>query len=408
MSDPPQLRCVLLADGSLGSALQAARLLAQQGVEAAVACAGSGGRVLGASRAVVAATDLPDGDEQNYVIALLGWLKALRVDEGMEGRPIPVIPLSDRLAAWIDVAREHFEPQYVLGIPPSAVLQPLLSKHLSMRTAERAGLDVAPWRLVSIPEQAESAVEALGIPLIVRPTSWSTHGDAYFKQAIFRDPEDGTRFLRSHLGEAAQLVVQEFLDVEADSIEFAIVGTTPGGQIESLTTGRKRASSSARGGVLAWGEAAWLPDVSEACRAFIAESRFTGVGGIEFIRHRGRLWFVEFNPRLEAIHFLSDVAGVPHLWPHVAGLAGVELDGPRPPTQRPAAIWMETAWLDRVINHPSSIKTAVSQCRQYRRLPERASAILDPKDLRPAAAYLSILGSRGLRRIRPRTRSIGS
>mgnify|MGYP001058402534 FL=1 len=202
--------------------------------------------------------------------------------------------------------------------------------------------------------------------------------------------------------------MQEFLDVEADSIEFAIVGTTPAGEIESLTTGRKRASSSDRGGVLAWGEAAWLPDVAEACRAFIAESGFTGVGGIEFIRHSGRLWFVEFNPRLEAIHFLSDLAGVPHLWPHVAGLAGLEMANRKPPAQRPAAIWMETAWLDRVINHPPSIRTAVSQCRQYRRFPERASAIFDPVDPRPAAAYLSILGSRGLRRIRPRSRSVSS
>ena len=406
MSDHHQLRCVLLADGSLGSALQAARLLAQRGVEVAVACAGIGGRVLGASKAVMAATDLPDNDTHDYVGALLIWLKTL---EGIDhGGPIPVVPLSDRLAAWLDSARERFEPPYVVGIPPSPVLQPLLSKHLAMLTAERAGLDVAPWRLVSSPGQAESAVEALGMPLIVRPTSWSTHGDAYFKQAILQDPDNATRFLRSQLSEAAELVLQEFLDVEADSIEFAIVGTTPAGEIESLTTGRKMASSSDRGGVLAWGEAVWLPDVAEACRAFIADSGFTGVGGIEFIRHSGRLWFVEFNPRLEAIHFLSDLAGVPHLWPHVAGLAGLEMANRKPPAQRPAAIWMETAWLDRVINHPPSIRTAVSHYRQYRRFPERASAIFDPVDPRPAAAYLSMLGSRGLRRIRPRSRSVSS
>ena len=212
---------------------------------------------MGASSAVVAATDLPDDDQHSYVGALLDWLKALPGGEYV-GRPIPIIPLSDRLAAWLNVTREGFEPVYVLGIPPSPVLQPLLSKHLAMLTAERAGLDVAPWRLVSSPRQAESAVEALGMPLIVRPTSWSTHGDAYFKQAILQDPDNATRFLRSQLSEAAELVLQEFLDVEADSIEFAIVGTTPAGEIESLTTGRKRASSSDRGGVLAWGEAAWL------------------------------------------------------------------------------------------------------------------------------------------------------
>lgn len=406
MSDHHQLRCVLLADGSLGSALQAARLLAQRGVEVAVACAGIGGRVLGASKAVMAATDLPDNDTHDYVGALLIWLKTL---EGIDhGGPIPVVPLSDRLAAWLDSARERVEPPYVVGIPPSPVLQPLLSKHLAMLTAERAGLDVAPWRLVSNPEQADFAVEELGMPLIVRPTSWSTHGDAYFKQAIFRDPDDATTFLRSHLNEGAELVVQRFLDVEADSIEFAIVGTTSQGEIQSLTTGRKRASSSDRGGVLAWGQAAWLPDTAHACRAFIAEAWFTGVGGIEFIRHQGRLWFVEFNPRLEAIHFLSDVAGVPHLWPHVAGLAGLRLADPKPPTQRPAAIWMETAWLDRVIDQPKSIRTAVVQWRQYRRFPERASAIFDPTDLRPGVAYLSELGSRGFRRLRSQRRRISA
>ena len=106
------------------------------------------------------------------------------------------------------------------------------------------------------------------------------------------------------------VTVTRDVDAPDQAVELALVWRSRDGATTAVCTGRKRRQASPDGGVMVWGEAAELPDVRDAALRFLDVSGFRGVGGIELIRAGGRLWFIEFNPRLEAIHFLAARAGV--------------------------------------------------------------------------------------------------
>lgn len=239
------------------------------------------------------------------------------------------------------------------------------------------------------------------MPVIVRPARWDSHGDTYFKQAVFHEVGQLTAFLTERIDAGADVVVQEYLDAEPTQIVFAIVAQSSTGQILSMAAGRKRATSDPSGGVLAWGEAWMDQDVIDAAREFASAAQFAGAGGIEFIRSGETLWFIEFNPRLEAIHFLSDLAGVPHVSAVAADFLGLPAENDRAPSQQPAAVWMETAWLSR--SAAASRRLLRRHFREFQGHERRSMAIWDPADPRPAVTYLTSLVRRrweGLRRSR--------
>jgi predicted ATP-grasp superfamily ATP-dependent carboligase len=374
----PNGRCVLLADGSHGSALQAARVLHAQGIRVRIACADVGADIMSRSKACDESIDLPAADSATYIRLLREWLRSDR------DVPTVIVPLSDRTVDWLDRHRDSFTRTQMLAIPPSDVLGPLLDKTQASAIAAGAGLAVLPWRRVADVSDLFD-VTSLTLPVIVRPSGWESLGASYFKQAVFWDHPSLHDFLIDRLDQGAIMIVQEFVRVPPDAIEFAIVACALSGDVLSLVTGRKRATSDADGGVLAWGEATPLPDVSAACEAFVQASGFQGAGGLEVIRWQGKLWFVEFNPRAEAIHFLSDLAGAPNIWAVVASRLGLPIHVGE--EQRSAAIWVEAAWL----SSPHSAKRRLADIRiayrQFRNHSNRAMAIASAKDPGPALAY---------------------
>ena len=395
----PDLRdasCILLSDGSLGSALQAARLLGQRGVSVYVACAGAGAGPMSRSRWVVEAVDLPAGDSGAYTAALKAWTDHWgRTPPG----PVPIVPLSDRLAAWLDEVRADLDKKFICAIPQSDALKILLDKSLSLEAAEGAGLDVLPWRQVLTSADVPAAVD-LPLPVIIRPTSYDVRGDTYFKQAVFHGQAELRSFLEERVRQGARMVAQQYLEVGPQAVEFAIVATGGSQEILSLVTGRKLVQSQPGGGVMAWGEAVDLPDVAKVCKSFVDATSFEGAGGLEVIRHLGKLWFVEFNPRAEAIHSLADLAGAPNIISVVSALiTRVDQEPPKP--EYPAALWVETAWLERVRRNRSTLPSMLTAYRAHRRYVRRSGLIFSWNDPRPGLAYAArlILGAmRALRR----------
>lgn len=380
------ISCVVLADGNLGSALKAARLLHRHGVDVAIGTPRADVPVFESSNAVIASAQLDPTDAGGYVASLNAWATTL---PNPSGRPVPVLPLSDRLADWLDQGRDLLSPPLILALPESHVLRPLLDKTDALSIAERAGLDVLPWRRVATATDIP-AVASLGLPVIVRPTSHATSGTEYLKQVVFDDLDSLKAFLATKVAEGAVLVVQPFLSVQPTQVEFAIVARASAGSVVSLVTGRKRAQSAPDGGVLTWGEAVDLPDVAEACRRFVETSGFHGSGGLEVIRDAGRLWFVEFNPRPEGIHALADLAGAPNLWPVVADLANLSTPEPAVATHE-AALWVETAWLNRLRTDPWAVAGLGSALAGFRRHRHRSWSVVDRRDVRPALAYGGLL-----------------
>lgn len=372
---------VLFAGVAWGGALHAIRTLHARGAEVYVAVVGHGADVYRSSRACAAAVDLT-ATEPDAIIAELRE----RIAEWVGDARVVVIPTSDRMAELLHRGRDAFLPQEVLAIAPPEVLQPLLDKVAAIEVAEAAGLDVPPWCAVATSDDVPAALE-LAMPVAVRPTNWWTRGTEPFKVARVDTPEALRALLDRQLAAGAQLVVQHYLDEPDDAVEFGLVWRSTDRTATAVVTGRKRRQATPDGGVMVWGHTVDLPDVRAAAERFLDASGFTGVGGIEVIRSGGRAWFIEFNPRVEAIHFLAIRAGVDLL-----GLLYDDLALGRPPRapspSGPAAAWVGSAALARARSGSGGVRVVLADRWAFQRSPGRVRAVWSWRDPRPAVAVV--------------------
>lgn len=388
------LACVLVAEPTWGAVLHAAQSLSSLGVPVFVATLGRGADVFGRSRWVRSAEDF-DADSDRVAVDLVAWLRRAAVGEG----PVPVLALSDRAAELLSRARYELPDKFRLILPADETLEPLLTKNTSAAVAVEAGLDVPPWVSVSEADDLDSALQ-LEFPVVVRPECWSGPGEA-LKVERLNDRSTASARVRDLLDHGAQLIVSEFVRAPVEAVEFGIVWRSLDGSATAVCTGRKRRQAGSDGGVMAWGEAVDLPDLRQATLDFLDTSGFRGVGGIEFIRADGRLWFIEFNPRLEAIHFLAARAGVDTVQMAYRD-AALDLRLGRAPAQVPATAWVGNAWIQRLIDEPDQWRTAVKDRVAFARSPGRVRAVLDWRDPAPAAALAARLAGAACARVRSR------
>ncbi len=275
-----------------------------------------------------------------------------------------------------------------------------------MDAATEAGLNVPAWRAVRTLTDVPTVTE-IGLPIIVKPLDWSSMGGAYFKQLVFREHPHLQAFLDERVSLGGAFLAQHFVHEPPTSIVFGLADYDVQTDVASIVTGRKEALSSAEGGVMAWGRSVAMSDVEASCLAFLRHTRFNGVGGIEFIRSDGQLWFIEFNPRPEAIHFLADASGVPQVTRWARRLAGggllpIEATSPRPHS---AAVWVESAWLARLSTDRRAVKSVPGHLVRYLRHGRRASALTSAPDPGPMGAYSAGLFHKGVQRLTQRGRA---
>lgn len=388
--DPPA--CVLVAEPTWGAVLHAAQSLGSRGIPVFVATLGRGADVFGRSRWVRSTEDF-DPDSDQVANDLVAWLERAAVGEG----PVPVLALSDRAAELLSSVRGRLPRKFRLVSPADETLDPLLTKSTSAALAIEAGLEVPPWVSVSAAGDIDSALR-LEFPVVVRPESWSDPDEALKVERL-----DDAVLARSRLGElqagGAQLVVSQFVRAPVESVEFGILWRSMDGSATAVCTGRKRRQAGPDGGVMAWGEAVDLPDVRQAALDFLDTSAFRGVGGIEFIRADGRLWFIEFNPRLEAIHFLASKAGLDTVQMAYRD-AALDVRPEHIVAQRPATAWVGSAWAERLMSDPKEWRVALSDRMAFARSPGRVRSVLDRRDPMPALALAAHLGGRAWARLR--------
>lgn len=383
--------CLILAGENAGSALHAARQLGRRGVNVYVAAPKGWGRILRASRYCRAVREFDTCDAEKYCREVAAWAKAtVRGNE-----TVPVTPLSDRLVDHVSHHRGVFDPVFRIGIPGAEVVDLLVSKSTSLAAAERAGLDVPSWCVVSERDDLADA-NRLRLPVIVKPTSWATGGSHPFKLRVVRDAADLDRLLHETVTQGAAVVVQEYLPAEDGSVVFGLTWRSLSGDQTVVCTGRKERQASTDGGIMAWGMADDDPGVRSLAERFLDESGFVGLGGIEFIRDGSMHWFIEFNPRPEAIHFLAEAAGQPMVWWLYQDLKGRSVEVA---PQAPAGAWVGPAWLERVRRDPRDVALWWRDRVAFSRVPGAVFSVWDPRDPGPSVVFVQRLVSAGARSV---------
>jgi predicted ATP-grasp superfamily ATP-dependent carboligase len=391
MSSSPEVLAVVLTEATWGSALHALRSAKRTGARTLAVTVGITDRVLSASRYCDDSAMVDDGE----VTAVARSLSGLLEEQDWPG-PVVVVPLGDRLTAVLDAARDDARGNVRLSVPDRGSVYQLLRKSSSFAQAAASGLSVPAYVTVTGPASIGDALR-LALPVVVRPDSALDPSGDCAKAEVFGDRTSLRRRLVELTESGARLVVQHRVEAPDDLVEFGMLWRSRDGAAPLLCTGRKRRQSHPDGGVMVAGGTEWLPDVAEATAAFADHVGFCGVGGAEFIREGGRLWFIEFNPRVEAIHFLASAAGLDLVGTEIEHLATGRV--PAEGRQRAAMAWVGTAALARLRAQPAILPTLLRDRLAVARSPVRVRAVLDPRDLGPVIELFRLAVQRGRTRM---------
>ncbi|MGZ8298751.1 MAG: hypothetical protein ACXWU4_16550, partial [Allosphingosinicella sp.] len=182
---------VLLLGDDLRAFLAIARSLGRRGVEVHAAPSDFSSPAL-KSRYIAAAHRLPP-----YPLDPKAWEAALArliADHGFR----KVVPTSD---SGLFMLRHHAEAlgRERIGIANEAALEVFSDKANTRALAARHGVDVARGRVLGSGETADNLVDALGLPLVLKPRASYALGDIATKRSarMVRDRAELDRQLRS-------------------------------------------------------------------------------------------------------------------------------------------------------------------------------------------------------------------
>ena len=170
-------------------------------------------------------------------------------------------------------------------------------------------------------EDLAAVAARLNFPVIVKPTWWRHRGNLKFKTARFETREELLAAGDEMISGGAALAVQEFVPGGDDAVEVYMFYRSRDGETVWGCTGRKLLQTPAGAGVMAIGEALWLPEVAELSEAFLKGIDYRGLGGIEYKCSGGRHYFIEVSTRQEGFQPLAHKEGVDLAWYAYADMA---------------------------------------------------------------------------------------
>ncbi|HEX8126678.1 MAG TPA: ATP-grasp domain-containing protein [Allosphingosinicella sp.] len=297
---------VLLLGDDLRAFLAIARSLGRRGVEVHAAPSDFSSPAL-KSRFIAGAHRLPP-----YPLDPAAWESALArliADYGFR----KVVPTSD---SGLFMLRHHAEAlgRERIGIANEAALEIFSDKANTRALAERHGVEVARGRLLGSAEKADSLVEALGLPLVLKPRASYALGDIAMKRSarVVRDPAELDRQLRS--GDWDGCVAESFFP--GVGVGLSVLASE--GRILFAYQHRRVHESSETGASTKRVSEPADPALFAAAQPLAAAARLDGVAMFEFRvdRGSGRHVLLEVNPRFWGSLPLAVAAGAdfPALW----------------------------------------------------------------------------------------------
>jgi len=297
----------LIADASQRQALVAIRELGKAGVT--VGAIDSDSRAPGlASRWCSVGSVVPDfvQDQDAYLDALL------RFCAEHEHEPGSLILAHDGSIEAVRRRRADVERAIGLALAPEQALAVAIDKTRTLAVAEAVGLRAPRGALVTDPGQAGAAIEAVGLPVVVKPTrSWAQEEGIGRRliATVLTTRDAAARAIDAILREGVEVVLQEWLPGDREALSFVYAH----GKMWARFAQRADRTSPPLGGSSILRESVPLPeDIAPAAERLVAEIGLDGYCEVEFRRDaRGRAALMEINPRLSASVEIAVRAGVP-------------------------------------------------------------------------------------------------
>lgn len=227
------------------------------------------------------------------------------------GRPTPIFPTHDEGLRAIARGRERLEGRFLYPFPAWDTLGPIQSKRAQLEAAAAAGLAVPETRHPRSTEEARTAAEELGYPVLVKPSEPVGFRQRFGRQAFRCETADevAAAYERS---QSFEPMVQELIPGGDEQLYTLGSYLDEAGEPLGLFSGRKLLQTPPGIGTCRLGEARWVQEVVDDGLALLRTLRFHGLSQVEFkcdSRDR-RFKLMEVNPRLWQWHSLAGACGV--------------------------------------------------------------------------------------------------
>lgn len=319
--------CVVVAAGGCwGNILSFLRSLGARGIPVHLVGVGCDLSVAKVSRYCAGFVRIPSGEGAEVARDLLAW----RWRMGWVRHPV-LFFVSERLGGMFCSQRFVLEEGFVLPLPDADVLDSLLRKDCALELARGAGLTVPEsWTVLSSAGLEEACADAM-LPAVIKPLGADTLGLVSYKASVVLERGELQRLAHVYWAGGSRFVIQQYIPGEDATLwAYLFYRCRRTGELHEWT-GRKLRQSPPGAGIMALGVAQLAPHVAEAGRRFVEASGYWGMGGVEFKECEGALYFIEMNPRAEAIQSMAIADGVDLVALAYADAIGLAL--PAPATQ---------------------------------------------------------------------------
>ncbi|WP_174409928.1 carboxylate--amine ligase [Desulfovibrio psychrotolerans] len=380
---------IMVSGRAWGSYLAIMRSLGRRGVPVHVVSWGVEQDILRASRYYTAGVALPAASGADRLAALTEYAQRI----GAEGRPV-LYYCTDEDAAFAADNRQALDARFIVLMGDADGCRMLMGKDTVDALARRSGLQVPGTWHVSATEALDAYAGEFRYPVVLKPCNWNSGGGVSIKADIIFSWEALRERAAAVLHGGGEVVVQDYIEGGDESVEFFLFYRSLDGARLHGCTGRKLRQFPPGAGIMALGMTDAIADLRSAGEAFISAVDYRGLGGVEFKRGNGGLYFIEMSTRSEMFHKIAMDAGVDLPWIAYADACGI--DAGNISEQRDGVLYVnEVPYLLVVARKPSYF---LQDCRRMLKGPLRLG-MFAADDVKPF--FLKIASS--LRRVMNRT-----
>jgi carbamoylphosphate synthase large subunit len=219
-----------------------------------------------------------------------------------------VFPIGESMLVYVTQNAARF-PTLKIVAPALSTVFKCLDKKRSYDTASKVGIPVPTWRLAGSVEDLHKTAREIGYPCIVKPNR-SNHYFFGKKAIVCRSSADLSRSFRSWPEGKERLIVQRYVESDRPNCHFRAIEGRLVDYYEHVVIRTDQIDQT--GFEIDGISVAPTPILRDYCSALIRALNYSGVGCVQFLtdRSKGKAYFLEINPRLDATCALPYAAGV--------------------------------------------------------------------------------------------------
>lgn len=238
--------------------------------------------------------------------ALLDVLRGIREPH----RPV-LLPTSDFLAHVVAKHRQTLREHFRCCVPPAGAMETVVDKALDTRRLTAAGFPV-PRTLSELPSTAEELLEALPLPLIIKPRTFRDKNELGWRNAVLHTPDHVRDFYRSQAHAQGRVIAQELIPGSDDALWECMAVFDEESELRTAFTFRKFRTMPAHYGATSYGRSERNDEIITLVRAIGKLLGYVGPADVDlkFDRRDGTFKYLELNPRLGLCNYFAARCGV--------------------------------------------------------------------------------------------------